>query len=70
MKASNERYIYHQRRLLNYFSSVRGMFKRGTIRFRVEKKGILLSYHQSNLQGGLLVEKLVKYLQKTNEEKR
>nr|DAW46984.1 MAG TPA: hypothetical protein [Caudoviricetes sp.] len=50
MKASNERYIYHQRRLLNYFSSVRGMFKRGTIRFRIEKNELLISYHQSELQ--------------------
>lgn len=69
MRASNERYIYHQRRLLNYFSSVRGMFKRGTIRFRIEKNELLISYHQTELQWGISAEVLVSY-KEGNEGKR
>ena len=70
MKASNDKYTHHQRWILNYFSAVRSLFVKGTIRFRSEKKGIMLTYHQAKLQGGVVAEAMIPYRSDTNEEKR
>lgn len=70
MKASNDKYTHHQRWILNYFSAVRPLFVKGTIRFRSEKKGIMLTYHQAELQGGIVAEAMIPYRSDTNEEKR
>lgn len=70
MKASNDKYTHHQRWILNYFSAVRPLFVKGTIRFRSEKKGIMLTYHQAELQGGVVAEAQIPYRSDTNEEKR
>lgn len=70
MKASNDKYTHHQRWILNYFSAVRPLFVKGTIRFRSEKKGIMLTYHQADLQGGVVAEALIPYKSDTNEGKR
>lgn len=70
MKASNDKYTHHQRWILNYFSAVRPLFVKGTIRFRSEKKGIMLTYHQAELQGGVVAEAMIPYRSDTNEEKR
>lgn len=70
MKTSNDKYTHHQRWILNYFSAVRPLFVKGTIRFRGEKKGIMLTYHQAELQGGVVAEAQIPYRSDTNEEKR
>lgn len=70
MKASNDKYTHHQRWILNYFSAVRPLFVKGTIRFRSEKKGIMLTYHQAELQGGVVAEAQIPYRSDTNEDKR
>lgn len=70
MKTSNDKYTHHQRWILNYFSAVRPLFVKGTIRFRSEKKGIMLTYHQAELQGGVVAEAQIPYRSDTNEEKR
>lgn len=70
MKASNDKYTHHQRWILNYFSAVRPLFVKGTIRFRSEKKGIMLTYHQAELQGGVVAEAQIPYRYDTNEDKR
>ena len=69
MKVNNEKYTHTQRRILNYFSSARNLFKKGNIRFKTGTKGIELSYHQSNFQWGVQAETIIPYKQADNEEK-
>lgn len=69
MKVSNEKQTHTQRRILNYFSVARTLFKKWNIRFKSSSKGIELSYHQANLQWGVQAETLIPYKQTNREQK-